>query len=551
MLQSPLPFKYQTTETSGATALAGLPLFIDLLAAMGFGGWVDRHMPARTKAAGAWSDPFCVLSLLLLNLAGGDCVADLDNLRGDEGFAKLLRAVACTGKTRRERREKQRLFKKSGQVLPSATSVFRFLKSFHGKAQQPDRQPGTAVIVPEHERLGPGNDLLNHFSGPFACSVGRQLADQRSDSRLRPDERVIDLLFSSPLRGLWQVNTELLHWFARRQPQACVTLDGDATLVPTAKAEALPCYKGYKAYQPLNFFVAEWNAMVYSQFRDGNVVCGYEQLPALERALELLPPGVTKVKLRMDTQGYEWKLLRYLAEGKNKRFGAIDFVVGADMTAELRKEIAKVREDQWRELPREKGQVAQQWAEVPFVPNASATKKDGPSYRFIATREVLRQPTLAGVQPELPFQTMDFAGHGQCKIHAVVTATQLGGAELVEWYRGRCGKSEQAHSVMKSDLAGGQLPSGDFGANAAWWTIMQLALNVNEVFKRVALDKPWWNCRLKALRFGLICVAARVVEHARQLVVRLSADHSASAVLAEARRRILALFPGAEPAATG
>jgi len=47
--------------------------------------------------------------------------------------------------------------------------------------------------------LGTGNDLLNHFSGPFACSVGRQLADQRSDSRLRPDVGVIDLLFSSPL----------------------------------------------------------------------------------------------------------------------------------------------------------------------------------------------------------------------------------------------------------------------------------------------------------------------------------------------------------------
>ncbi|MBM4346123.1 MAG: hypothetical protein FJ100_22345, partial [Deltaproteobacteria bacterium] len=133
-------------------------------------------------------------------------------------------------------------------------------------------------------------------------------------------------------------------------------------------------------------------------------------------------------------------------------------MVGADMTEELRKEIAKLRPEQWHELPREEGQVAQQWADVPFVPNASATKKDGPAYKFIATREVLRQPTLAGVQPELPFQTMEFAGHGQCKVHAVVTASKLGGAELVAWYRGRCGKSEQAHSLMKSDLAGGQLP---------------------------------------------------------------------------------------------
>ncbi len=29
-------------------------------------------------------------------------------------------------------------------------------------------------------------------------------------------------------------------------------------------------------------------------------------------------------------------------------------------------------------------------------------------------------------------------------------------------YRIRCGKSEEIHSVMKEDLAGGKLPSGNF-----------------------------------------------------------------------------------------
>jgi len=36
----------------------------------------------------------------------------------------------------------------------------------------------------------------------------------------------------------------------------------------------------------------------------------------------------------------------------------------------------------------------------------------------------------------------------------------------------RCGKSEEAHATMKADLAGGRLPSGKFGANAAWWAIV-------------------------------------------------------------------------------
>jgi len=32
---------------------------------------------------------------------------------------------------------------------------------------------------------------------------------------------------------------------------------------------------------------------------------------------------------------------------------------------------------------------------------------------------------------------------------------------------------------MKTDLAGGRLPSGRFGANAAWWALMIPAHNLN------------------------------------------------------------------------
>ena len=39
-------------------------------------------------------------------------------------------------------------------------------------------------------------------------------------------------------------------------------------------------------------------------------------------------------------------------------------------------------------------------------------------------------------------------------------------------------------AIMKSDLAGGQLPSARFGANAAWWAIMILALNLAAEYAR-------------------------------------------------------------------
>ncbi len=44
---------------------------------------------------------------------------------------------------------------------------------------------------------------------------------------------------------------------------------------------------------------------------------------------------------------------------------------------------------------------------------------------------------------------------------------------------------------MKDDLAGGKLPSADFGENAAWWWIMILALNLNVMMKKLPLTSVW------------------------------------------------------------
>jgi hypothetical protein len=92
------------------------------------------------------------------------------------------------------------------------------------------------------------------------------------------------------------------------------------------------------------------------------------------------------------------------------------------------------------------------------------------------------------------------------------------------------------HSIMKSDLAGGQFPSAQFGANAAWWQIMILAFNLNSLMKSLALPESWGSKRLKALRFGLINQAGRVVQHSRQLFIRLSHNNPTYLIFAGMRQ---------------
>ena len=92
---------------------------------------------------------------------------------------------------------------------------------------------------------------------------------------------------------------------------------------------------------------------------------------------------------------------------------------------------------------------------------------------------------------------------------------------------------------MKTDLAGGRMPSGLFGANAAWWTIMILAHNLNAVMKRLVLGPAWVARRMKALRFALINLPGRIIRHGRRLIIRVVGE--TLALLLSARRTILAL----------
>ena len=188
-----------------------------------------------------------------------------------------------------------------------------------------------------------------------------------------------------------------------------------------------------------------------------------------------------------------------------------------------------------------------EWAKVNFVPNWIGHSKNSPEYRFMATRERLIEQPLPAMegQMKMPFPAMELSNRGWFKVFGVVTNRTLAGDEVIWWSRQRCGKGEEVHSVLKSDLAGGRLPSRLFGANAAWWAIAVLALNLSSAMKRLVLGGQWVSRRLKAVRFALIALPGRVMRHARRLIIRLSRDHPSYELLLRARQNILAL--AAEP----
>ena len=170
-------------------------------------------------------------------------------------------------------------------------------------------------------------------------------------------------------------------------------------------------------------------------------------------------------------------------------------------------------------------------------------------FRYLVMRERLSDqlslPDLetpsqeTGKSAGLPFPTMTLSGVAY-KVHALVTNRRSEPAsELIRWHYERCGKSEEAHSIMKGDFAGGQLPSSKFGANAAWWAIMILSLNFQALAKRLILGNSFKTKRMKAIRFSLIHTTGRIVHHSRQYFLRV--NHQFHAWLASLREKVVKL----------
>jgi len=503
MAQGELGFKYEVEhQGEGITGMGGIGPYLDMACRSGMVRSIERHVKARGEQG--WTDAESVLSLVMLNLVGGDCVEDVDRLESDKGFCRLFSKAVSQGLSWKGRRGlKRRWRKEKRRSVPSSSAIFRYLAEFHDRAQEGLRERGKALIP----------------------------------------------LSKEALQGLCKVNADLVGFVQNNRAEQTATLDMDATLVETEKASALWCYEGYVAYQPINTWWAEQGLVVHTEFRDGNVPAGFEQRRVLEEALESLPKRVRKVRMRSDTAGYQHDLLRYCDEEKNKWCGRIEFAVGCDVTPEFKKAVLEVGEEDWvvlkrRERSGELKETARQWAEVCYVPNAIGRSKKGSEYRYLAIRERMQdQLVLPGMEQDekgLPFQTMRKGGV-RYKVFGIVTNMHWEGQELIEWHYKRCGRSEQAHSVMKEDLAGGTLPSGDFGENAAWWWIMVLAFNLNAALKSLVLGGQWVYKRMKAIRFHLINIPARIMERSRQLSLRLSAGDSAYGWLIQIRARIAGL----------
>jgi hypothetical protein len=530
MTQGVLPFKYEEEKKNfGTTALCGMFLFLDLLHKMGFSKIVSNNLAAKEDKQG-WGDLQFLVCLILLNISGGDCIDDINHMENDDGLRMVLKHLELRSAFGRRREKLKRQWRwRNGKKnsLPSPSAIFRYLLLFHDARQESIRASRLAQVQVEAKGKGKGK-------------VGKSFIPSSN----------------AHLLGLSGINKSMLEFLQLNNPVKVATIDMDATVVSSNKKEALYSYKKIKSYQPLNVWWYEQNYMLHTQFRDGNVPAHFGQKELFIEALDNLPEGVEEVYLRCDTAGYVHELLKYCDAKENKPFGRIGFAIGCDVVDEFKKSVYEVKEEDWhpiyKEVNGELKETTQEWTELCYVPNEISRSKKGCYFRYLATRELIRQKVLPGEEmEELSQKSFSFPNvklnDKNYKIYGIVTNLGWEGEKIIHWSRKRCGDSEHVHGQMKEEFCGGQLPSGKFGVNAAWWWIMVLSLNLTSIMKRLALSKGLINKRMKKIRFSIINIPGRVIRKGKELIVRLSKGHPGFDLLVNCRRRIArlgALSPG-------
>ena len=330
-------------------------------------------------------------------------------------------------------------------------------------------------------------------------------------------------LESAPLAALGQANRTLVAALQQGAREARATLDVDGTLGESHQDAATVAYDGTRGYQPVVVLWAEQDVILHDQFRDGHVPAGCGNVRVLEQAVRHLPQGVTQIRVRADSALYETAVLRWCEDQR------IEYAISADLSEQLKAEILRLPASAWQ-AEREEPEAIRAWAEVPYVPEDGDHRQGRPCLRrYLAVRVQKRQGHL-------------FADGSSVRYFAVVTNRQGDGLALLRWHREKAGTGEHTHHVLKNELAAGALPSGKFGANAAWFRLNALTYNLLAALKRLTLPGDLRTARPKRLRFLLFNTVGKVVAHARRTLLRLSGAVQ-HALLVRARGKIARLAP--------
>ena len=227
--------------------------------------------------------------------------------------------------------------------------------------------------------------------------------------------------------------------------------------------------------------------------------------------------ALTSKKLRIDAAGYQASIIDYCFEHD------IEFSIRAKMCQSL-KDIFVDKDNQWQPLVDKKGKAIDGQATFRmrhFIGN------NGKVFDLV----VQRSSVTGQVELDLELdsnnstQAPEQITSGQYIYRSIATNLEtLSDSKVIHFYNQRGEDSENRIKELKNDFGARQMPCGDFNANALYFDICSLSYNLFALMRQI-LPLEFANKRAKYVRNRLYAIAAKVLQHGRQVIVKCQAQY--------------------------
>ena len=320
-------------------------------------------------------------------------------------------------------------------------------------------------------------------------------------------------------------------WAAGGDPDVeLLIIDADATLVlaqTDAKEGAAGTYKGSFGFAPLLAYLDRGPAPgepLAGLLRPGNAAPGAtdDLVELVDLALAQLPAAERPVLVRSDSAGGSSKLAWHLGER------GIGFTLGMQIDAHVREAVLAQPEHAWTPAVEPDG---------PVRPGAEACELTGwiDLHSWPAgTRAICRR------EDAHPGAQLRFTDHDGHRFQVFLTdQPDPDIARLELRHRQRARVEDRIRAAKATGLA--NLPFDRWHRNSDWLELVLCAQYLTCWTQALLLDGHLALAEPKTLRYRLLHVAARIVRHARRLILRLQASWPWAAELARAFVRLRAL----------
>ena len=292
-----------------------------------------------------------------------------------------------------------------------------------------------------------------------------------------------------------------------------VTLDIDATEIIADKTSAQWTYNKNKGVVPMVGHIAQTGQIVAVDFREGNVPPAQDNLAFIRQCQQSLPEGCTLNALRIDSAGYQTKIIAYCDEH------GIEYAIRAKSSASMRAQFEAASDSDWQPLIDKKGEPIN--GEDTYRTSFCIGDYER-AFTLIVQRKAIQGQTNLELESENNADELSIGGY----IYRAIATNrdELSDSSIVHWYNQRAEDSENRIKELKLDFGGDTLPCSDFKANALYFLISALSYNIFALM-RALLPEELSHHRATTLRWRLYAIAAKVVKTGRQLFVKLKEKH--------------------------